>query len=70
MKIKYLKLCNMNLYQELQDKRKNDSAPDLANALNAIVNSVFHEYSRIGYELIQNADDAAETGAIDREVDF
>jgi hypothetical protein len=59
-----------NLYQELQEKRINDSAPDLANALNAIVNSVFQEYSRIGYELIQNADDASETDAINREVDF
>ena len=34
------------------------NASDMANALNDIVHSIFGDAARIGYELLQNADDA------------
>ena len=45
-------------------------ANSMANALNSVVASVFAQQSLIGYELIQNADDAAKKEGLSVEVDF
>lgn len=48
----------------LQNRHLNaekDNSADLANALDTIINSVFSDSEMIGYELLQNADDANAT---------
>lgn len=47
-----------------------EAAADMANALNDIVHSIFGEPERIGYELLQNADDAAITPGLSVDVQF
>ena len=59
--------------EELQSRWLNadrDSAHDMSNALDSVVDSVFDQQSLIGYELIQNADDAAKEEGLSVEVDF
>lgn len=45
-------------------------AATTANALSDIINSVFGDPARIGYELLQNADDAARQEGLHIEVEF
>ncbi len=47
-----------------------EAAASMANALNDIVNSIFGEPERIGYELLQNADDAATKPGLSLDIEF
>ena len=47
-----------------------EAAGDMANALNDIVHSIFGEPERIGYELLQNADDAATEPGLSVDIEF
>lgn len=52
------------IIQDLQDRYLNSEPgvqADMANALDTIINSVFSDPEMIGYELLQNADDANAT---------